>query len=96
MAFSNKESWEKVDKNWRVGVEYIYSQLISILEQNGFKAFDPLGKKFDPMRDHAIETVKVTDPSQDNLVVEVIKKGYELNGKIVSPASVKIGEYEAQ
>lgn len=94
MAFANKDAWEKVDKNWRVGVEYIYSQLIGILEQNGFKAIDPKGLKFDPIRDHAIETVEVTDPSEDNMVVEVLKKGYELNGKIVSPANVKIGEYK--
>ena len=25
MAFANKEAWEKVDKNWRNGVEYTYS-----------------------------------------------------------------------
>jgi molecular chaperone GrpE len=30
MAFSNKEAWEKVDQNWRIGVEHIYSQLKGI------------------------------------------------------------------
>ena len=28
MAFSNKEAWEKVDKTWRVGVEYIHTQFL--------------------------------------------------------------------
>jgi molecular chaperone GrpE len=93
MAFSNKESWEKVDKNWRVGVEYIYSQLKGVLEQNGFTEFDPTGEKFDALRHHALETISVADESQDHRVINVIQKGYILNGKVIRPASVKIGEY---
>ncbi|OGI82896.1 nucleotide exchange factor GrpE, partial [Candidatus Nomurabacteria bacterium RIFCSPHIGHO2_12_FULL_40_77] len=27
MAFANKQAWEKVDENWRKGVEYIHSQM---------------------------------------------------------------------
>ena len=27
MAFANREAWEKVDENWRKGVEYIYTQM---------------------------------------------------------------------
>jgi molecular chaperone GrpE len=96
MAFANKDAWEKVDKNWRVGVEYIYSQLKGILEQNGFKEYDPTGETFDPMRHHAIETVEVSDQNQDHKVINVVQKGYELNGKIIRPASVKIGEFKQE
>ena len=32
MAFSNKNQWEKVDENWRRGVEYIYNQLLNTLK----------------------------------------------------------------
>ncbi len=94
MAFSNKEAWEKVDKNWRVGVEYIYSQLVSTLTQNGFKEFSPLSERFDPNKHIAIELVSVQDKAQDHVVVEVIQKGYILNEKIIRPAKVKIGEYK--
>src|SRR3989344_2951801 len=31
MATENKEAWEKADKNWRTGVEYIHAQLVKIL-----------------------------------------------------------------
>ena len=31
MAMANREVWKKVDKNWRVGVEYIYNQLLKAL-----------------------------------------------------------------
>jgi molecular chaperone GrpE len=94
MAFSNKEAWEKIDKNWRVGVEHIYSQLIGVLQQNGFSEFNPISETFDPMKHHAVETVVVTDKNQDHKIVEVLQKGYILNGKIIRPASVKIGEYK--
>ena len=87
MAFSNKEAWEKVDKNWRTGVEYISNQLKKILEDAGLKEIDPIGKPFDPMRDEAIEDGKASD-----LVTTVVQKGYELNGKTVKAPKVKVGE----
>lgn len=96
MAFSHKESWEKIDKNWRVGVEYIYNQLVGILGQNGFKEFDPKGTKFDPVRDLAAETRPVDDPAKDHLIIDVLQKGYELNGKVIRPARVIIGEFTDQ
>src|SRR3990167_8753540 len=37
MAFANRESWEKVDENWRKGVEYIYGQMNTIFEEYGVK-----------------------------------------------------------
>jgi molecular chaperone GrpE len=94
MAFANKEAWEKVDKNWRVGVEHIYTQLMGVLQQNGLQEFDPKGELFDPVKHHAIETIPTTDKTQDHKVLEVIQKGYTLNGKIIRPASVKIGEFK--
>lgn len=87
MAMGNKEAWEKADKNWRIGVEYIANQLKKILEDFGLKEIDPIGKPFDPMRDEAIE-----DGKGSNIVTTVIQKGYELNGKILKAPKVKIGE----
>lgn len=94
MAFANKEAWEKINKNWRMGVEHIYTQFLGVLQQNGFSEFNPTGEMFDPMKHHAVETVAVTDKAQDHKIVEVLQKGYILNGKIIRPASVKIGEYK--
>ena len=58
-AFKNKEAWEKVDKNWRVGVEYIHTQLINVLGNHGVSVISPLGEKFDPQRDEAVEIIGV-------------------------------------
>ena len=87
MAMGNKEVWEKADKNWRTGVEYIANQLKKTLEGYGLKEIDPVGQKFDPMRDEAIE-----DGKQSDIVTTVVQKGYELNGKVLKAPRVKVGE----
>lgn len=87
MAMGNKETWEKADKNWRIGVEYIANQLKRVLSDFGLKVIDPIGKPFDPMRDEAIEDGKLND-----IVTTVVQKGYELNGKVLKAPKVKIGE----
>ena len=94
MAFGNKETWEKVDKNWRVGVEYIANQLKKVLEEHGVIELDPTGQKFDPMRDEAVEYVPMTDAAQEHAVVTVIQKGYSLNGKVIKAPRVTVGEFK--
>ncbi|MEI6238481.1 MAG: nucleotide exchange factor GrpE [bacterium] len=92
MAFANKEAWEKADKNWRTGVEYIYNQTKGILEKQGLKEISPLGESFDPMRDEAIEIVPVTDERENNKIIQIIQKGYRYNGKMIVAPKVKVGE----
>lgn len=93
-AMKNKESWEKVDKNWRTGVEYIHSQLLNTLTNHGLKIVNPLGEKFDPNRDEAIENIKVDSESENNKILEVVQVGYELNGKELRAPKVKVAHYE--
>lgn len=92
-AMKNKEVWEKVDPNWRVGVEYIASQLKQTLEDNGLKKIYPLGQPFDHTRDEALEMVSIEDKSQDGVVVEVVQTGYMFGDHLVRPPKVKVGEY---
>lgn len=94
MAFSNKEAWEKVDKNWRVGVEYIHTQLINILHDNNFKTMDPMGAKFDPALHIAVEHTTTDDESKDGIIIEVKKKGYILNDRVMKPAQVVVAEFK--
>ena len=92
MAFANKEAWEKVDKNWRVGVEYISNQLKKVLEDNGLKEINPVGEKFDPTRDEAVEFEVVTDAALANKVTSVVQKGYSFHGRVLKAPKVKVGE----
>ncbi len=94
MAMGNKEAWEKADKNWRMGVEYIYSQLIKSLTDHGLKELNPLGEAYDHNHHEAISHESVTDATMDQKVVQVIQKGYSLNGKLLKVPKVKVGEYK--
>jgi molecular chaperone GrpE len=91
-AMVNKEAWEKIDKNWRVGVESIASQLKAALLNHGLTEIDPLNKEFDPSRDEAIEHVPVNEKNRHNLVIEVLQKGYSLNGRVIRAPRVKVGD----
>ena len=94
LAMANKEAWEKADRNWRTGVEYIYSQLKKALNDAGLEEIDPIGKEFDHNRDEAAEYVPVEDESKHHKVVAVIQKGYNLNGRSMRPPKVRVGEYK--
>lgn len=89
MAMKNKETWEAVNENWRKGMEYIYSQLIGVLVNNGVSEIGQLGEKFNPDTHVALEEVETDDASKDHTVSEIIQKGYK--GKsLIRPAKVKI------
>ncbi len=93
MAMGNKTAWETAPKNWRVGIEHIYSQFVKTLEEHNLKQKNPMGEKFDARFHDSIESVPTENSEDDHKVVEVLQKGYELNGKLIRPAKVKIGEF---
>lgn len=93
-AMKNKEVWEKVDKNWRVGVEYINSQLHKTLSEHGLKVINPIGEMYNEKRDEAIETVKVDDKKDDGKILDVVQVGYELNGKEIRAPKVRVAHFE--
>ncbi len=91
-AFKNKEAWEKVDRNWRQGVEYIHTQLVNVLGNHGVSVVSPIGEKFDPQRDEAVETVEVESEADNHKILEVLSVGYKLGNKIIRAPKVKVGE----
>ncbi len=90
MAFANKEAWQTAPENWRQGIEYIYNQLQVLLSNNGLLVINRLGEVFDPSQEEAIAN-SPTSSEQVGRVLEVVKKGYILNGKVLRPAQVKVG-----
>jgi len=93
MAFANKEGWEKVDENWRKGVEYIYTQMNNIFEEYGVKPVGEVGESFDPSMHESIEMVPTDKKQDDHKVSQVVQKGYKLGDRIIRPARVNIFEY---
>lgn len=92
-AFGNKEAWEKVDLNWRMGVQYIYSQLLAALQKNEVTLIDPkVGELFDEKKHESVVSVSAKEGVARGTIAEIVQKGYALHGKILQPAKVKIAE----
>jgi molecular chaperone GrpE len=95
MAFKDKTAWESAPLQWRKGIEYIHSQLISLLENQQVKLIHPLNGDFNPNEHNSSANVIVEDKNMDGKVVEVILKGYKIKDRVVRPAHVKVGSFEA-
>lgn len=71
------------------GVELSLKLFLSVLEKHGVERIDPAGEPFDPQVHEAMTMV----PSQDvapNHVLEVMQRGYLLNGRVVRAAKVVV------
>ena len=97
MAFcGNDKIQEEIIQEWLVGMRHIYSQLISVLRENGVEQSESLGEKFDHNFHTSVGVVKVEDEKADGIITEVVQKGYSLNGVIIRSANVKVGEFEKE
>ena len=94
MAQGNKEAWEKVDQNWRIGIEYIFNQFRTVLEGEGVKQFGKVGDTFDPTLHESMEHIPVEDDSKNDTIVKVLQNGYKMNDTILRPARVHTGHYD--
>lgn len=91
MAFANKEAWEKVDKNWRMGVEYIHQQLLKVLADYQVYPIDTkIGDAFDPNIHQSIENVATDDKEKDHTIAQITQSGYKLADRIIRPARVNV------
>ena len=86
LAVKNGSDREKLLK----GIELIYAQLYSVLEEEGLQRVDCLNKKFDPYTQEVLLVEPAQNPEEDGLVVEELQKGYLLNGALLRTSKVKI------
>jgi molecular chaperone GrpE len=72
------------------GVEMTLKKLRKVLEQEGVTAINnPEGKIFDPTLHNAVIAVEQNDVP-DGTVIEEIRKGYIMRGKVIRPTIVKV------
>src|SRR5438132_11277092 len=76
-------------QNMLRGFELIYKQLQDTLSRFGLTPIEAKGKKFDPHFHQAVST-QPTDEAEENTVVEEMRKGYLLNGRLLRPAMVAV------
>lgn len=73
------------------GTRLIYKKLTDYLKSRGLKEIEALGKELDTDFHDAVAQTAAPSPEQKNKIIEVIQKGYTLNGKIIRYAKVVIG-----
>lgn len=73
------------------GMNLIHQKFWSILNQKGLEPLDAMGKDFDPDFYEAITSIPAADAEQKGKVVDVVEKGYTLNGKVIRFAKVVVG-----
>ena len=80
---SNENTIDSLKK----GVEMVHVQLKRTLEDTGLTEINATGEIFNPALHEAISR-KETNEATDGTVIEQIRKGYQLNERLVRPASV--------
>ncbi|MDO8896510.1 MAG: nucleotide exchange factor GrpE [Bacteroidales bacterium] len=73
------------------GINLIYNKLSKTLQQKGLEELTALGEAFDTDYHEALTNIPAADESMKGKVVDVIQKGYNLNGKIIRFAKVVVG-----
>ena len=73
------------------GVEMILKEVENFLKEKGVKKMNTAGEQFDPHKHEAIEQVVCGD-KPENIIVEELQAGYELNGRVIRPAKVKVSK----
>jgi len=73
------------------GVEMVLGALREVLEGEGLVKIEAEGKPFDPERHEAVIAVEQED-TDPGTVVGIVRTGYELGGKVLRPAMVKVAK----
>ena len=69
----------------------MYANLTDILKKFGVEEISRQGQIFDPSLEQAL-VVDSVDEYEDEVVLEVLLKGYKLKDRVIRPASVKINQ----
>ena len=80
---------ETSEESYRQGVEMIFKQFSDMLTKLGVEILNPLGEEFNP--DIANAVTQVSDESLgENVVAQVLQKGYKLGDKVIRYAMVSV------
>jgi molecular chaperone GrpE len=75
------------DVTWVDGIKLIHRKLQATMESLGVTEVEALGKPFDPNIHEAVAHVE----GEEEIVVDVIRKGYKLKDKLLRPSMVAVG-----
>src|SRR3989475_5703867 len=76
------------------GVGMVHKRLQSVLSKEGVEKVQSLGSKFNPdLHDAAL---RVLSDKEEGTIVEEIRQGYLLKGKVLRPSIVKVAEKSSE
>ena len=80
-------------KNYLIGFQFIYKNLVSALENEGVSEISPnINDKFDANIMNAVE-VEESEEKEEGLVTKVMTKGYKLHDRLIRPANVVVSAH---
>ena len=74
-----------------VGLDMLHRQLVDVLKGVGVEEISAVGKPLDPEKHEVVNSVE-RDDAPENTVVEEVRKGYQLNGKVLRTALVIVAK----
>ena len=86
----NEDATDEMKKYYE-GIHMIYNGLKTALNKFGVEEINRVGEIFDPNLEQAILTDNVAD-KEDEVILEVLQKGYKLKDRVIRPASVKVNQ----
>jgi molecular chaperone GrpE len=90
LAVTSAEQSRDFDRMLK-GVEMVFGELREVLEGEGLVRIEAEGKPFDPERHEAVIAVE-EEGIEPGTVVDIVRTGYELRGKVLRPAMVKVAK----
>jgi molecular chaperone GrpE len=72
-------------------LQLIAREFTRVLAKHGIVPVETAGKTFDPLYHEAV-SVEVTDGKADGTVLEEVRRGWMLDGRVLRPASVRIAK----
>ncbi len=73
------------------GTDLTFKMLEKVLAKHGLESVAPENEPFDPERHEALSMIPTADCEPDT-VVQVVQKGYMLNGRLLRPARVLVAK----
>lgn len=80
---------ESKDEKYAEGMQLIFKQLMDVLQASGLEEIKALDEDFDPNIHNAVMACD-SDEHESGKVVEVLQKGYLLNGRLLRASMVKV------
>ncbi|MCL2501932.1 MAG: nucleotide exchange factor GrpE [Bacteroidales bacterium] len=73
------------------GVDLIYRKLYQYLESRGLQPIEAIGLPLDTDVHEAVTQFPAEDSEQKGKIIDVLRQGYTLNGKVIRYAKVVVG-----